>query len=50
MKVYIVVELPNNKKLVPKIVGVFRNKSDAETKVYESSATGWRNIIEKIVE
>lgn len=48
MKVYIVVELPQNvSRDVPRIVGVFRNKKDAETAAYSKERKNWCNIIEK---
>ena len=44
-KVYIVVALPDNS--TPKILGVFRKKSDAEERAYTPENGCWCNIIEK---
>lgn len=46
MKVHIVVELP--KDGIPKVLGVFRKKSDAEKVAYTGKS--WCNIIEKELE
>ena len=45
MKVYIVIEL---KKEYPAILGVFKNRKDAETVAYKNPKI-WTNIIEKEV-
>lgn len=47
MKVYITVELPASEKDVPKIIGVYKKKSDAEKAAYSKEAKNWRNIIEQ---
>ena len=47
MKVYIVVDLFKNKP--PAIIGVYKNRNDAEKNGMEKSK-GWMNIIEKKVE
>lgn len=47
MKVYIAVELKKGYP-VPVILGVFKNKKDAETEAYKDPKT-WVNIIEKEV-
>lgn len=46
MKVYIVIEL--NKDNVPKMLGVFKNRKDAEKEAYKDGNT-WRNILESVV-
>ena len=43
MKVYLVVEL--HKGDVPRIIGLYRSKKDAEAAAYGPDAHTWRNVI-----
>lgn len=45
MKVYVAIALPKDN--VPKILGVFKKKSDAEKVAYDPAQKDWANIIEK---
>ena len=43
MKMYLVVEL--DRSAPPRIIGLFKNKRDAERAAYDPRALAWRNII-----
>lgn len=47
-KCYVVIELPGGEKM-PRLVGIFYKKSDAEKCAYKDSAV-WRNIYESTIE
>ena len=43
MKLYLVVEL--HKGDMPRIIGLFRSKKDANRVAYEEHVVAWRNVI-----
>lgn len=43
MTLYLVLEL--HKADLPRIIGLFRKKKDAESAAYDPRATAWRNVI-----
>lgn len=43
MKMFLVVEL--KRADLPRIIGLYRHKKDAEAAAYSPRATAWRNVI-----